>query len=121
VLCTNGHNNKSDAAFCSVCGINTFSNPVIVAKSATATNGMAIASMVLGIVWLWGLGSVVALVLGYAAKREIKRTNQNGSGMATAGIILGWIGVVGLVFFILSVGVFFHAVHNFPTNPQFNP
>ncbi|HEY5438604.1 MAG TPA: DUF4190 domain-containing protein [Acidimicrobiales bacterium] len=120
MLCTNGHNNKSDAAICSICGINTFSNPVIVAKSATATNGMAIASMVLGIVWVWGLGSVMALILGYAAKREIRRTGQNDSGMATAGIVLGWIGVVGLVFFILTVGAFFHAVHNIPTNPQFN-
>jgi hypothetical protein len=103
-----------------VCGINTFSNPVIVARSTATTNGLAIASLVLGIVWLWGLGSVVALVLGYAAKREIKRTGQNGSGMATAGIVLGWIGVVGLVFLIFSAGLFFHAVHNIPTIPQFN-
>ena len=120
MLCTNGHNNESDAAFCSVCGINTFSNPVTVTKSTTSTNGMAIASMVLGIVWLWGLGSVLALVLGYAAKREIKRTNQNGSGMATAGIVLGWIGAVGIVFLLLTAGAFFHFVHNMPTNPQFN-
>ncbi len=68
MLCTSGHNNKSDAAFCSVCGINTFSNPVVVAKSTASTNAMAIASMVLGIVWLWGLGSVLALVLGYGER-----------------------------------------------------
>ena len=120
MLCTNGHNNKSDAAFCSVCGINTFSNPVIVTKSTTSTNGVAIASMVLGILWLWGLGSVWSLVLGYAAKRGIKRTNQNGSGMATAGIVLGWIGAAGLLVLLVTAGAFFHVVHNTPTNPQFN-
>jgi hypothetical protein len=63
------------------------------------TNGMAIASMVLGILWLNGFGSVLALVLGYVARRQVRERNQAGAGMAIAGIILGWIGVgaLGLV------------------------
>ena len=42
-----------------------------------------------------GIGSVLALVFGYQAKREIEASGgtQGGEGMATAGIILGWIGV----------------------------
>jgi hypothetical protein len=52
------------------------------------TNGYAIASMVLGIVWAYGVGSVLALVFGYMAKREIRESNdsQGGAGMATAGL-----------------------------------
>ena len=71
---------------------------------AQRTNGMAIASMVLGILWLYWVGSVLALIFGYVAKSQIKdsRGTQGGAGMATAGIVLGWIGVgffVLLIFF----------------------
>jgi hypothetical protein len=61
------------------------------------TNGLALASLVLGLVgWiLCGIGSVVAVVLGYIARSQIKQAwgRQTGSGMAMAGIILGFIGL----------------------------
>ena len=60
---------------------------------------MAIASMVLGILWIWWVGSILALVFGYIARNQIKRTGQGGNGMAIAGIVLGWIGVGLFVFF----------------------
>jgi hypothetical protein len=61
------------------------------------TNGMAIASMVLGILWIYWVGSVLALAFGYIAKSQIRERGEGGSGMATAGIVLGWIGVGFLV------------------------
>jgi hypothetical protein len=67
------------------------------------TNGMAIASMVLGILWLWWIGSVLALIFGYVALNQIKERNQSGRGMAIAGVVLGWIGVGTLVFFVIVV------------------
>ena len=72
------------------------------------TNGLAIASLVLGLVgWMFcGVGSVVAIVLGYVSRGQIKQSwgRQTGSGMATAGIVLGFTGVAFLlVFFILSL------------------
>ncbi len=60
--------------------------------------------MVLGIVWLWWIGSILALVFGYVAKSQIRQTGQSGSGMATAGIVLGWIGV-GLLALIIVLGM----------------
>jgi Domain of unknown function (DUF4190) len=68
-----------------------------------ATNGLAVASMVCGILWLYWLGSILALVFGYVAKSQIDRSHggQGGRGMATAGIVLGWVGVGFLVLFIL--------------------
>ncbi len=57
------------------------------------TNGLAIASMVLGILWLYWIGSILALVFGYVAKRQIRERGETGGGMATAGIVLGWVGV----------------------------
>lgn len=64
---------------------------------APGTNGMAIASLVLGIVWLYWVGSVLALVFGYVAKSQIRQRHETGGGMATAGIVLGWIGVGTLI------------------------
>ena len=60
---------------------------------ARTTNGMAVASMVLGIVWVYWIGSILALIFGYVALNEIRRSKQAGEGMAIAGIVLGWIGV----------------------------
>lgn len=57
------------------------------------TNGLAIASMVLGILWIYWIGSILALIFGYVARNQIRERNQGGDGMAIAGIVLGWIGV----------------------------
>ena len=72
------------------------------------TNGMAVASMVLGILWIYWIGSILALVFGYTAKQQIRERGETGDGMATAGIVLGWIGVgflgLGLLFGIAGAG-----------------
>ena len=65
------------------------------------TNGLAVASLVLSATWLWWVGSILGLVLGYVAKSQIDRRGESGRGMALAGIILGWFGVG-----ILGVAVF---------------
>ena len=54
--------------------------------------------MVLGVLWIWWVGSILALVFGYIALRQIRASNQSGRGMAIAGIVLGWVGAaVGIV------------------------
>ena len=80
------------------------------APQGVPTNGKATAALVLGILWLCGIGSILALVFGYGAKNEIEASNgtQGGGGMATAGIILGWIGIGLLILYLvlwLAVGV----------------
>jgi hypothetical protein len=64
---------------------------------APRTNGMAVASLVLGILWFWWIGSILALIFGYVGKSEIERSGgrQTGRGLAIAGIVLGWVGVAG--------------------------
>lgn len=66
------------------------------------TNGFAVASLVLGIVWFWGIGSILALVFGYVAKSQIDQSRgaEGGRGMAIAGIVLGWVGVAGVLLVI---------------------
>ncbi len=63
------------------------------------TSGLAVASLVLGILGIVQVlpvvGSALALLLGYMARSDIRDRPQalSGAGLATAGIILGWIGV----------------------------
>lgn len=77
------------------------------------TSGLAIASLVSGILgWtiLPWLGSIVAIVTGHIARGEVRRAPDRleGSGLALAGLILGYsmlvLTVLGLVlvFFVLG-------------------
>lgn len=67
------------------------------------TNGFAVASMVLGILWLYWVGSILALIFGYVAKNQIEESagTQSGGGMATAGLVLGWVGFGTLMFMLV--------------------
>ena len=58
-------------------------------------NALAIASLVCGVaqVMLWPLATIPAVVLGHVARHQIRRTGEQGAGLALAGLILGWIGV----------------------------
>jgi hypothetical protein len=67
------------------------------------TNGFAIASMVLGILWIWWIGSILAVIFGHVALGQIARQNQSGRGMAIAGLVLGYIGLLLLAAGVLMV------------------
>ena len=63
-----------------------------------------IASLVLGILWIYWIGSVLALVFGYIARNQIRERGEGGDGLAIAGIVLGWIGVGVLALSLAVVG-----------------
>jgi len=71
---------------------------------ALKTNGMAIAAMVLGILWVYWIGSILALVFGYIARNQIRERGEGGAGMAVAGIVLGWVGI-GILVIVLIVAL----------------
>jgi uncharacterized membrane protein len=66
-------------------------------------NGLAVAALAFGIAEFFSLGAaaIPALVLGYAARRSIRRTGERGDGMALTGIILGWAGLALVVFLVV--------------------
>ena len=72
------------------------------------TNGMAIASLITGILWI----APVALILGILANNQIKKSNgqEGGKGMAIAGIVLGAVGILGEILIVLFAVVFTAAV-----------
>jgi hypothetical protein len=82
--------------------------PPPVYRTTAQTSGTAIASLVMGIAG-WTLfplvGSILAIVFGYAARREIRhRPDQlTGDGLAVVGLVLGWT-MVGLTVAGLCLG-----------------
>ena len=107
------------ADFCGTCGARREGSgaPAAIPAAPGETSGKALASLILGIaglVMLPVVGSILAIILGVSAKREIAaRTGLGGEGMATAGIILGAVGValMALAAFalILALGTMSHS------------
>jgi len=71
-----------------------------------ATNGFAIASLACGLAqFIFGpLATIPAIVLGHMARSQIKRTGEQGAGLALAGLVLGW-GAVILGIILITVGL----------------
>jgi hypothetical protein len=85
-------------------------------EEAGETNGLAIASLFLGIIWLFGVGSILAIVLGYIGMKQIRASEgrQSGWAIALAGLIIG---IVGLASLGILVGFLISSAHDTPLLP----
>jgi hypothetical protein len=89
-----------------------YQQPYLPYPAASRTNGLAIASLVCGVsTFVVGLSFLPAIICGHIARRQIRRTGEQGDGLALAGLILGYVGgvlfiglVLALVVFIAKVG-----------------
>jgi hypothetical protein len=82
---------------------------------SSSTNGLAVASLVLGILsWVFCgfVGGIAAVITGHMARSRIQFTGQGGDGMALAGLILGY---VNIAFSILCLIILLIAYSNPPT------
>jgi len=72
------------------------------------TNGLAIASLACGIAQ-FGFGplaTIPAIVLGHVARHQIRRTGEQGAGLALAGLILGWAAVIlGMILIVVGLAM----------------
>jgi len=78
------------------------------ATPVARTNGFAIASLACGLAqFVFGpLATIPAIVFGHMARGQIKRTGEQGAGLALAGLILGWAAVIlGIVLVLGLVAV----------------
>lgn len=82
--------------------------PYAAAPAAAKTNTLAIVSLVLA--FFISLGAVIC---GHIALSQIKKTGENGRGLAIAGLVLGYLGlVVGLIGTIIWISLFTLAASN---------
>jgi hypothetical protein len=83
---------------------------------AGGTNSMAIASMVLGVAEFFtgGLTAIPAVICGHVARRQMKQTAQHGDGLATSGLVLGYMAIIFWSVLIAAslVGVAISIAHN---------
>lgn len=107
---------SAEAVVCRHCGydFSTGSRPT---TSAQGENRLAIAAFVLGILWVFWLGSILAVIFGHVALSQIKSSSgaqsplrrrvdarRRGRGLAIAGLVLGYVGLAtALLLFVLAV------------------
>ena len=59
--------------------------------------------MVLGILWIFWIGSILAVIFGHIAMSRTKHDRTlGGRGMAIAGVVLGYVGLALLVVSIIA-------------------
>ena len=68
---------------------------------------MAIASLILSIIWAYGIGSILGITFGHRARAEIKKSNGKltGDGLALAGLIIGYLTLIVTIGIILAVAI----------------
>jgi Domain of unknown function (DUF4190)/Domain of unknown function (DUF1707) len=90
--------------------------------SPVRTNSLAIASLACGAAQLIAgpLTTIPAIALGHAARRQIRRTGEEGSAMAIWGLVLGYAGLALIVIAIIAIAVAFatFSPHAHPPPPS---
>ena len=82
---------------------------ITVVTPVAKTNGLAIASLACGLAqFAFGpLATIPAIVLGHMARSQIRRTGEQGAGLALAGLILGWSTVIlGILVIVIGLAIF---------------
>jgi Domain of unknown function (DUF4190) len=108
--CTNCQANLADfVPVCPYCGVSQ-----AVPQAATAqpewgappqTSNKAVASMICGVILCFVPSSIAAVILGHLALADIKRSagRMAGQGMAVAGLVMGYIGIVFTAIFAVAI------------------
>jgi len=82
--------------------------PTAEVSPAARINGLAMASLACGIAqFVFGpLATIPAIVFGHLARQQIRRTGEQGAGLALAGLVLGWVAVIlGIVAIVVGLAV----------------
>jgi hypothetical protein len=80
--------------------------PAPVPAPVPETNGLAVASLACGLAqFVFGpLATIPAIVFGHVARSQIRRSGQQGDGLAVAGLMLGWGAVIlGIIVVIVAL------------------
>jgi hypothetical protein len=77
------------------------------------TSGLAVASLVCAVLGL----SIPAVICGHLARTHIKESGECGDGLAIAGLVLGYLGVVVWTLFLLGAVAMVRSGTSVPAGP----
>ncbi len=94
--------NPDEARFCQKCGA-SLSAP----GGQPETSGLAIASLICGIFFFVLPSALLAVVFGHLSRSDIRRSGgrKTGGGMAMAGLVLGYAGVMVIPLIIAAIAI----------------
>ena len=81
----------------------TADRAVGITPTATGTNGMAIAALITGLTM-----APLGIIFGHIALSQIKRTGQDGRGMAIAGLVLGYVSLASSIVIFAIIAAQLH-------------
>lgn len=64
------------------------------AAAVPATDGLVVTGFIFSLVWVFGLTSIAAIVMGHTSRAKFRKAGENPPGLNTATIVLGWCGLV---------------------------
>jgi hypothetical protein len=113
-LCSNCGHDKGEGSYCGGCGQKSgaqpqqpqyqqpqYQQPQFGFVAQPRTNSMAIASFVVSLICCGPLG----VIFGHIALGQIAKTGEGGKGLATAGLVIGYISLAfGVLFVIGALG-----------------
>jgi hypothetical protein len=84
--------------------------PVTIVSNSAPKNGMGVAALVLGIIsvvlpWFFFVFAALAIIFGSVGQGRVNRGEATNKGVATAGVVLGAIGLVISALLALFYGV----------------
>jgi hypothetical protein len=101
-----GNSITAEDKFCRVCGrpvsaditVNAAPAPWVPSIGPAETSGKAILSLVCGLLFFVPLAFIAAIVFGHLGLSEIRKSagRLKGEGMAIAGLVLGYLWIVGI-------------------------
>lgn len=85
--------------------------PAVAAPQSDRTNTLAILALIFGLL----TSVIVPIVLGHLARGQIRRTGERGLGMATTGLVLGYVWlaawIVGAVLYSVYIGTLWNSAY----------
>jgi hypothetical protein len=82
----------------------TVAPAVAIVQGGAGTSGYAVASIICGVVWICGLGSLIAVLLALIALNDTRDGRRESRTLAWIGLALGVIGMLAPVVLLLGIG-----------------
>lgn len=68
---------------------------------APQTSVLAVVSLIAGLLWFFWVGSVVAIITGHKARRQVRELGYAGDTLAILGLVFGYLGAGSFVLFVV--------------------